>query len=98
MKDETRQAGLEALRRLDRVIAEGSDVAHEDVHAAVVCVVALRNRILAEHRETGSERSRLDQANALVSLAYGAEFPLTGFHLRRFEGTRDGIRALLEQP
>ena len=91
----TREAADEAIRRLDRVIATGSDVTHDDVQAAVTSVVAFRNRLIAEYREGRADRDRLDGANALVSLAYGAEFPLTGFHLRRFEQTRDGLKALI---
>jgi hypothetical protein len=32
-----------------------------------------------------------------VSLAYGAEFPLSGVHRRRFEQVRQGIVKLLNQ-
>lgn len=95
MEESTRAAGMEALRRLDQVIGTGSDVTHDDVQAAVTCVVAFRNGMIGEYRQGRADRSRLDAANALVSLAYGAEFPLTGFHLRRFEQTRDALKALI---
>lgn len=97
MDGEARQAGTEALRRLDKVIDEGSDVGHEDVHAAVTCVVAFRNALIAGHRAGRVDHGRLDAANALVSLAYGAEFPLSGFHRHRFEQTRDGLKKLLAE-
>ena len=40
-------------------------------------------------------RDPLDRANMLVSIAVGAEFPVTGLHWDRIEKTRDGLRALL---
>lgn len=95
MDAETRQAGQEAIRRLEAVIAAGPDVTHEAVHLAVTGVAAFRNRLIDDHRRGGADRACLDAANGLVSLGYGAEFPLTGFHLRRFQQARDGLKSLI---
>lgn len=96
MNEATREVGREAIRSLDRVIGQGSDIRHTEVQAAVMGVIALRNRLIAEHREGRADPASLAQANALVSLAYGAEFPLTGFHRHRFEKTRDALKALID--
>src|SRR3546814_19526436 len=83
-----------SMAALDDGIAAGPQVAHEDVASAVRCVAALRNHMLAEVRNGGVSRTGLNRANALLSLAYGAQAPLIGFHLNRNKHTRDGPPAL----
>lgn len=60
-------------------------------------MIALRNQLLKLHRDGSISRARLDEANALVSLAHGAEHPLIGFHLHRLEQARDYANALLSK-
>ncbi len=86
----------EAIARFDRVLDEGLDVAHADIQAAVNAVASFRNRAIKKHGEGAVSDTYLERANALVSLAYGAEFPLSGLHRRRFEQTRAGMQKLLE--
>lgn len=86
----------EALEAIDAVLRAGADVEHAAIQAATNAVIAMRDRAIAGHRAGMVSRDLLDRANALVSLAYGAEFPLSGLHLHRLERTRDGVRLLGE--
>jgi len=78
------------------VIERGPAAEHNEVRAAMEGVVAFRNRAIKKHRAGVLDRRCLDAANSLLSLAFGAEFPLSGFHVHRLEQTRDGMRELLE--
>ncbi len=96
MDRELREAGRTAIRRLDRVCRTGPGVSHEDVQQAVTCVAAFRNRAIALHRDGRVDRQCRDVASALLSLAYGVEFPLSSFHAKRFKQTRDVLQALID--
>ena len=84
-----------AIARLDHVLEQSGDIEHSDVQIAVNAVIAFRNRAIENHCRGAVSHRCLDKANALVSLAYGAEFPLSGLHRRRFEQTRTGLNELL---
>lgn len=88
------QAAESCVSALDAAIAHGADAPHDEIAHAVRCVIELRNRIIAQSRAGRFDRRHVNQANALVSLAHGAEHPLIGFHLHRLEQTRDGVKAL----
>ncbi|MFD1911042.1 hypothetical protein [Halodurantibacterium flavum] len=90
-----RDHATQAIERLDQVIGRGPDAEHDEVRAAMEGVVAFRNRAVERYRTGEIDRACLDAANSLLSLAFGAEFPLSGFHVHRLEQTRDGLRALL---
>jgi hypothetical protein len=95
MNQDLKAAGREAIARLERASREHPDVKHEDIKDAVACVIAFRDLALARHRDGGGDRTVLDRANALVSLAYGCVFPLAGVHRHRIEQTRDAMKDLL---
>ena len=95
MDAKSRRYAEKAIAALDEVIAAGPQVAHEDVASAVRCLAAMRNHMLAEVRNGGVSRTCLGRANALLSLVYGAQAPLIGFHLNRIKQTRRGLAALL---
>jgi hypothetical protein len=97
MDAELRHHARTAVDRLDHVLARGSAVTHDEIHAASLSVIAFRDRALERRREGAANDTCLARANALVSLAYGGEFPLSGLHRERFRQTRDGMRALLDQ-
>lgn len=90
-----RQAS-DAIAAIDAVLRDGSGVEHATIQKGSVAVVALRNAAIAEFRNGTLDRGFLDRTNSLASLAYGAEFPLSGLHLRRMEQTRDGLSALIK--
>lgn len=95
MDEELERHGQEAISRLEHVLDRGAEVEHAEIQAAVLSVVAFRDRVIEKHREGSASAACLSQANALLSLAYGGEFPLSGLHRHRFEQTRDGMRQLL---
>jgi hypothetical protein len=97
---EARQAAEAALRRLDRILAERPREVHEDLSDAVRDIVALRDDLIRSLRSGQAGpgmRDRLDHANRLVSVAIGAEFPVTGLHWERIETTRGLLRKLLDR-
>jgi hypothetical protein len=96
MDADMRQHARAAIARIDHVLERGADVRHAEIQVAVNAVVDFRNRAIERRREGAASAHCLDQANALTSLAYGAEFPLSGLHRRRFEQTRAGMEKLLE--
>lgn len=96
MDAEMRRHAGEAVARLEHVLERGAAVEHAEIQAAANAVIALRNRAIEKHREGAVSDDCLDRANALVSLAYGAEFPLSGLHRDRFEQTLKGMRNLLQ--
>ena len=95
MDAELQRHARDAISRLDQVLKRGADVTHAEIRAATLSVLAFRDRALVKHREGTASDACLDSANALVSLAYGGEFPLSGLHHRRFEQTRDEMGRLL---
>ena len=82
-----------ALARLDALLAKEPE-SHADVARAIRCVIAVRNRLITQAR-AGRPANDLPQVNSLVSLAFGAEFPLMGFHRERIESVRDSLRKML---
>lgn len=96
MSPELERQGRDAVVAIGAVLRAGSDVEHATIQRATVAVVAFRDGAIAEFRKGALERPFLDRANSLASLAYGAEFPLSGLHLRRMKQTRDGLLALIQ--
>ena len=96
MDRELESHACEAIARLQHVLDRGPDVQHAEIQAAALSVIAFRNRVIEKCREGTASEPCLDQSNALVSLAYGAEFPLSGLHFRRIQQTCEGMRRLLE--
>src|SRR3546814_15866181 len=97
MDTQSRRYAETAIAALDEVIAAGPQVAHEDVASAVRCVAALRNHMLAEVRNGGVSRTGLNRANALLSLAFGAQAPLIGFHPNRIQPPQIGKASFRER-
>lgn len=95
MDAELHRHAHEAIARLDHVLDIGADVSHAEIQAATLSIIAFRDRALERHREGSTSDSCLDTANAITSLAYGGEFPLSGLHHHRFKQTRDELRRLL---
>lgn len=96
MDPELKGQAEEAIRRLRAALDKGSDLRHEELHAAIAEVFAFRNRILDGYRAGRCPRDLLDRANAVTSLAYGTEFPLSGLHAHRIEQTCAALRDVLQ--
>lgn len=94
MEADLRQAASVAVERLDRAHAEHPNLEHEDVRAAVNAVIDFRDKVLVATRQGRADRGTLDRANSVVSLAYGAEFPLVGLPRERLAQARDAMAAL----
>ncbi len=93
----TGQSAREAEVRIAQVLDGPSRADHAAIRSAAMAVFALRDAAIRGHRAGRVDRASLDCANALASLAYGAEFPLSGLHLGRLSQTREGLQALLAQ-
>ena len=90
------EAARVALDRIDRMLAKESDaISYAEIAEAVRCIVAFRNATIEALRAGSTTQARLDRANALVSLAHGAEYPLVDFHRDRIEQAKAEIAALL---
>ena len=85
----------EAIARLQHVLDRGPEVQHDEIQSAAKAVISFRNRAIEKCREGTVSDACLDRANALVSLAYGAEFPLSGLHFHRIAQTCEGMSQLL---
>ncbi len=96
MDQRARAVAQSAIAALDAALAAGPEVGHETVATAVRQVVALRNHMIDEARQGRIEPAALHHINAITSLAFGAEYPLMGVHLRRMEQTRDELSGLLD--
>lgn len=95
MDREARERAQSAILALEAVLQKGPRVPHREVAEAIGYLILMRNRLIDSARAGKAPRTWLDQANSLVSLSYGAENPLIGFHMHRLEQTRDGLKALL---
>lgn len=90
MQQQSRDYAQTAIAALERMLDDKS-TSHADLAKAVRCVVALRNCLIEEHRRGHDSPECLASVNSLLSLAFGAEYPLTGFHRNRIEMTRDRL-------
>ena len=97
MDSELQQRAREVIDRLQHVLDSGPEVQHAEIQAAALSMIAFRNRVIEKHRQGTASDECLAQSNALVSLAYGAEFPLSGLHFSRIRQTCDGMRGLLAE-
>ena len=95
MDPHTRGAAAQAIAHLSAAIESGPEASHEDICAAFQAIVALRDQAIDGHCRGEVTDECRDRVNSLVSLAFGGEFPLSGFHVRRLEQTREGVRQLL---
>ncbi len=93
-----REKGQVALVRLNTLLArEPKTIGHPEVTATVQCIIAYRNGLIDAKRQGECTQDELDRANALLSLAHGAEYPLVGFHYDRLKKARDEIMDMLEK-
>ncbi len=93
MRADPHQCAEKAVMALDGMLNDDSK-SHRDLAATIRCVVALRNSLIDERRAGRDAPECLAKVNSLLSLGFGAEFPLMGFHRDRIKATRDGIAEL----
>jgi hypothetical protein len=86
-----------AIDVLDRLLAEHDpDHVQEGMVNATRCVVRYRDALIAECR-AGSDAEKtqaLRDANAVLSLMFGTQYPLEGVHWDRLSKARDALKAL----
>jgi len=93
------QAG-EALRMLDRVLAQKPEKNGHDFCATIRCLTGLREALLTERRAgapgsvSGDQLSRL---NAVISAVLGGEFPIGRVPWEQVEAARRSYAALLDE-
>ncbi len=90
MEQQPREQAHIAIAALERILDDTS-ASHADLANAIRCVVALRNELIEERRCGRGSPDCLASVNSLLSLAFGAEFPLMGFHRDRIKTTRDRL-------
>lgn len=86
-----------AIACVEQVVASPAESGHEEVAEAVGHIIEVRNVVLNAVRRAELPAPRLDEANAIVSLAFGTMFPLIGVHLHRFEQARSALRSLADR-
>ncbi|SEP72813.1 hypothetical protein SAMN05216548_101353 [Faunimonas pinastri] len=84
---------------LDAIIRNKPKELHEPLTDAIRPLLRVRERMIYAFREgpTPGTRAQLDDLNALVSLAYGAEYPQVGVDWEKIQDTRDELRKFLEK-
>ena len=96
-----RALAREALETYERLLAERPDEVHQPLSEAARTVFRLRDALVARRRAgEGSQDSsqRLDDANALASLAFSCQFPIAGVKWSRMEMARDALRDFVAAP
>jgi hypothetical protein len=85
----------EALDALDRATGDRPDNVYDDLVEATRCLVRLRDELIERRRKGEDVRDALDRANAVLSVATGAEYPLGGVRRERIKKARDALESLL---
>ena len=84
-----------ALAALDKALSDRPKAVYNDLIAAVRCLVALRDRLIAEYRSGDPDAGkRLQRMNAVFSLVVAAEYPLEGVRRERIETARRELASL----
>ena len=85
----------EAVRLLDDALGKPPAELKAEVDVAERAVVALRDALIAQRRESPSEavQARLDQVNVALSLVVGLEYPMGGLQRTMLEQARSVLDA-----
>ncbi|HYH21396.1 MAG TPA: hypothetical protein VD995_22540 [Azospirillum sp.] len=91
----------DALGILDRILAASPDdtptaETYNAMAEASRCLVRMRDGLIARRRAGEEVGQRLDHVNAVLSVAFGGEYPLVGVRRKRIEKARDLLRGLQE--
>jgi hypothetical protein len=92
--------GAAALHALDKLLSEQPGKVGHDFSEATRRVVAYRDELVAIWRKTRTEadRHRMAQANAVLSVVVGSQFPIGAVPWPHLAAARDQLATLLEQP
>ena len=86
----------DAIAALRRAMDRGGNIGHQQMLETVAPVIDLRNRMLDAYRQGGLSRDLLDRANAIASLAYSTEFPISGVHAHRIDQACKALSNMIE--
>jgi formate dehydrogenase major subunit len=92
MIDLDRPAG-EAMRLLDKIMAEKPEKNGHDFSAAVRCLVMLRDALAAEH----GARERLDSVNAIISSVLGGQYPMEAMPWPSVDAARQRLAVIVRE-
>lgn len=90
MMDVVRPA-REAMRLLDKIMAEKPEKNGHDFSAAVRCLVEVRNGLVAGHDGGG----QLPAVNAIISSVLGGQFPMKAIPWPSVDAARQRLAAVL---
>ena len=90
--------GTAALRALDKVLADKPNKVGHDFSEATRCMSAFRDALIARWRQTRApaDRSRLERANAALSVIVGGQFPIGEEPWPHLERTRQDLAAMID--
>lgn len=97
--ESARRLAVAAHDAYDRLVRTRPDEPHQSLSEALRCLVRLRDGIMARARAGDSSpvlRERLQQVNAVVSLAFACQIPIVGVKWSRMEETRDALKDLID--
>ena len=94
--DALRNHGGRALAALEAAHEDDPEPAAEHAAEAFTHLIRLRDELIACSRAGEGCGEGLSRINALVSVAFGVERPINGFHWERVGETRDALRELLD--
>jgi hypothetical protein len=85
-----------ALAAMDRALRDRPDVVYDDLVEATRRLVDLRDKLIAERRESADAAApeRLRRLNAILSVVVAAEYPLAGIRRERIEMARRELASL----
>ena len=84
-----------ALAAIDRAVEKHGASAEPELVRATHCLVALRDHLITEQRaKHRSIAQALAHTNAVLSLLFGIEYPISGMHWDRLEQVRQALAEL----
>ena len=95
--DNRAELARQAMAALDDALSHRPVKTGHDFSEAQRCLTALREKVIARHRDHPSAESsdRLARLNAIISVVYGGQFPIGAVPWDKVEQGRDAFARLL---
>src|SRR5690348_14007146 len=93
-------AAAEALRMIDKLLAERPEKVGHDFSAATRCLTEFREQLIArirQHGGTETDRDRLARVNSVLSAIVGGHFPIGSVPWTTIEKARESYLRLLDE-
>lgn len=93
------EAGGEALRHVDRALADRPKRDGATLKAALQALARFRDAVIARHRGEGGARWRpaLERINAVISVVMAIQFPIGEIRWAELEKARDWLDEVLRE-